>query len=133
MSAVAQIKPDTLPENFTVWTEIPVRDLKKAVLFYSTVFQVDLKIEDMEPNPVAMLPTKDEKGIAGHLYPGKPAADGAGPTVHLHCPDSVESGLKRVEEAGGTVLSDVIDIPPGRFAYCLDPDGNSIGLFTYKG
>jgi predicted enzyme related to lactoylglutathione lyase len=30
---------------------------------------------------------------------------------------------------GGKVLSPVITIPPGRFAYATDPDGNSIGLF----
>jgi predicted enzyme related to lactoylglutathione lyase len=28
------------------------------------------------------------------------------------------------------VVSPIVEIPAGRFAYCLDPDGNSIGLFT---
>jgi predicted enzyme related to lactoylglutathione lyase len=34
-----------------------------------------------------------------------------------------------VVPAGGKVVSDPIAIPAGRFAYCLDPDGNSFGLF----
>ena len=38
--------------------------------------------------------------------------------------------MQRVTENGGTVVSPVIEIPAGRFAYCLDPDGNSIGLFN---
>ena len=36
----------------------------------------------------------------------------------------------RVWEAGGKVVSDPISIPDGRFAYTLDPDGNSFGLFS---
>ena len=43
---------------------------------------------------------------------------------------AVEAALERVKNAGGEVVSDVIWIPAGRFAYCLDPDGNSIGVFS---
>jgi hypothetical protein len=32
--------------------------------------------------------------------------------------------------SGGEVVSPIITIPAGRFAYCLDPDGNSFGLFV---
>ncbi|WP_417480766.1 VOC family protein [Maricaulis maris] len=119
------------PDNFTVWVEIPVTDLDKAMEFYETVFKTELKkIEDMGPNAIAMFQTATEGGVAGHLYPGKPAADGAGPTIHLACPDSLEDTMERLDKAGGTVLSDPIAIPDGRFTYCQDPDGNSIGLFT---
>ena len=37
--------------------------------------------------------------------------------------------MERVKQAGGTVVSPIIQIPPGRFFYATDPDGNSIGLF----
>ena len=67
---------------------------------------------------------------SGHLYPGKPAPAGTGPTVHLAVAAPIEDGLKRVADHGGQVVSPVIDIPSGRFAYCLDPDGNSFGLFV---
>jgi predicted enzyme related to lactoylglutathione lyase len=79
---------------------------------------------------MAMFPTSTPEGVAGHLYPGKPAVDGAGPTVHFACPDKLEDALGRVKEAGGKVLSEIITIPAGRFAYCLDTEGNSIGLFS---
>ena len=79
---------------------------------------------------MAMFPTPNQAGIAGHLYPGKPAPAGTGPTVHLASPDKLEDALKRVTAAGGEVVSDVISIPAGHFAYCLDPDGNSISLFA---
>lgn len=119
-----------IPENFTVWAEIPVTDLDKAIAFYNKVFKTQLKKQTDGPNPMAMFPTPGTMGVAGHLYPGKPAVEGSGPTIHLACPDGLEEALGRVTEAGGRVVSDIITIPPGRFAYCLDPDGNSIGVFA---
>ena len=119
------------PDYFTVWMEIPVSDLDKAISFYNEVFQTELdRITDMGPNHIAMFPTKDKMGIAGHLYPGKPAAKGTGPTVHIACPDSLEETMERFAKAGGEVVSDPIPIPAGRFAYGVDPDGNSIGMFA---
>lgn len=40
---------------------------------------------------------------------------------------------KRVTDAGGKVVSDTIDIPPGQFFYATDPDGNSLGFFKFHG
>ena len=68
--------------------------------------------------------------MAGHLYPGKPAAKGDGPTIHFAVADKLEDAIDRVWNAGGKVLDiPPITIPTGRFVYALDPDGNSIGLF----
>ena len=118
------------PDQFTVWAEIPVSDLDRAIAFYNKVFNTELKRDDNGPNPMAMFPTSNPDGAAGHLYPGKPATAGAGPTVHLACPDTVEETMARVTAAGGQVVSDVFTIPSGRFVYATDPDGNSIGLFS---
>lgn len=119
------------PENFVVWTEIPVVDLDRAITFYNKVFDIELTKDETGPNPMAMLPTADGKGVAGNLYPGKPAPDGGGSTVHFAIPDKLEDAMDRVTQAGGKVLSDPISIPVGRFTYCLDTEGNSIGLFSY--
>lgn len=119
------------PENFNVWMEIPVTDMDRSISFYNEVLKTELKKDEAGPNPMAIFPTKDGSGVAGHLYPGKPAPEGQGSTIHLASPDALEVALERVKEAGGKVLSDPISIPVGRFAYCSDPDGNSIGLFTY--
>lgn len=118
------------PENFTVWAEIPVTDMDSAIVFYNKVFDIALQKDETGPNPMAVFPTSNPAGAAGHLYPGKPAPAGSGPTVHFACPGTLEDAMTRVKDAGGQVLSDAISIPAGRFAYCLDPDGNSIGIFT---
>lgn len=116
------------PERAAVWFEIPVTDLKSAMTFYGGVLQNELSLEEAGPNPIAIFASSDPKH-SGHLYPGKPAAAG-GPTVHLAVAAPIEAAMARVTEHGGKVVSPVISIPAGRFAYCLDPDGNSFGLFV---
>lgn len=121
------------PEHFTVWAEIPVTDMEKSMAFYIAVTDAALEEDSTGPNPVVMFRPNDPKtGVALHLYPGKPAGDGSGPTIHLAIPGTAEEAMARVEKAGGKVVSPVIDIPPGRFFYGLDLDGNSIGLFESR-
>ena len=110
-----------------VWSEIPVSDMKKAVAFYNETFDWQMTIDESGPNPMAILGGRmDDAG--GHLYPGKPATD-SGPTVHIVVPDRLEDAAIRCRKAGGEVIGEIIAIPPGRFVYAKDPDGNSIGLF----
>lgn len=119
------------PKHFTVWAEIPVTDMEKGMAFYSKVTGAPLTLDTSGPNPMAIFPVSDpSSGVAGHLYPGKPpATPGEGPTIHLAASGTLEEVMERVWEAGGTVKSDPIAIPMGRFVYCLDPFGNSIGFF----
>ena len=111
-----------------VWSEIPVSDMQKAVAFYSAVFGWKMTIDESGPNPMATF-GDDMDSAKGHLYPGVSASGGNGPTVHLAIPGTVEDAAIRCRKAGGTVLGEIITIPPGRFVYATDPDGNSIGLF----
>jgi uncharacterized protein len=119
------------PANVVCWFEIPVSNLKKSAEFYNAVLKTEMKHEIMGPNPTYVFPTATSQGVGGHIYEGKPPAKGSGPTVHLVSPDRLEDSMQRVTKHGGEVVSPVIDIPAGRFVYCLDPDGNSIGLFTF--
>jgi predicted enzyme related to lactoylglutathione lyase len=118
------------PANAAVWFEIPVGDMDRAKAFYGAVLGAEFRDETDGPNPMAVFPTAGAQGaVSGHLYPGKPAAPGTGNTIHLAAPDPLEDALDRVRGGGGSVVTEIITIPAGRFAYCLDPDGNSFGLF----
>lgn len=125
----------TMPQNSIVWFEIPVTNLEKAKAFYHQVTGYSLKDEDMGPSKTAVFGYSGSQdmdasnAVSGHLYEGKPGAKGSGNTIHLAVGD-VDEALKRVGPAGGEVVSGIIHIGAGRFAYCLDPDGNSIGLFS---
>ena len=116
-------------ENALVWCEIPVTDMEKSVAFFNSVFGYTLTIDESGPNPMALIPSKDAMVVGGHLYPGKPNKDGQGATPHFAVPDALEDAMARVEPNGGTVRSPIVTIPPGRFVYVQDPDGNSIALF----
>ena len=118
------------PQTSIVWFEIPVADMNRAKAFYGAVLQYDLTDQNDGPNPMAMFRSADADAASGHIYPGKPAAPGTGSTIHLAVAAPLEEAIERVTANGGQVVSPPIQIPAGRFAYCLDPDGNSIGLFT---
>jgi len=122
--------PTYVPDNAAVWFEIPVSDYDRARVFYGAVLQNTLNNERSGPNQMAMFAAKNQPAVAGHLYPGKPAARGTGNTIHLSVAAPLEEALERVKENGGEVVSPIVTIPSGRFAYCLDPDGNSFGLFV---
>jgi predicted enzyme related to lactoylglutathione lyase len=121
----------TLP---VAWTEIPVTALDAGTAFFEAVTGCRLERQSTGPNDTAVFVTDPPMAGGGvHLYPGKPAPDGVGPTVHLAIADALEDAIARVAPAGGTVVSPPIEIPAGRFAYITDPGGNSIGLFDAWG
>lgn len=122
------------PKDFLVWGELPVSDLDAAITFYTKVTGAALSIDKSGPNPIAMFKPADEAtGIALHLYVGTPAGDGRGPTLHLCAEGTLDEVKARLTDAGGKVVSETIDIPPGQFFYATDPDGNSISFFKYHG
>ena len=109
-----------------VWSEIPVTDMDRAISFYNSVFGYQMKVDNSGPNPMAIL-GNDMQSAGGHLYPGQPSKDGS--TVHIALPDALEAAIDRCKASGGSVVSEPIQIPAGRFVYALDTEGNSIGLF----
>ncbi|MEL6610012.1 MAG: VOC family protein [Pseudomonadota bacterium] len=117
------------PAHPVVWSEIPVTDLEAASEFYARVTGMALRLDEVGPQPIMIFMGAEETGIAGHLYAGTPAKDDAGPTIHFAAHGTLEEVTTRVWDAGGQVVSDPIPVPDGRFIYCKDPDGNSIGLF----
>ena len=123
---------ETVNQHAVCWVEIPVTDMARGTAFYNAVLQTELIESNDGPNPMADFPSKDRKGVAGHLYPGKPAPKGTGNTIHLVANEPLETVMERIKTAGGEVVSPTIDLPAGSFFYALDPDGNSIGFFNYK-
>lgn len=117
-------------QDSLVWCEIPVTNMDAGTAFYEALFNCEMKRDNMGPNEVAWFPKQNEDDAAGHLYPGKPAENGNGPTVHLHAPDTLEATVERIRKAGAEVIGPVIPLPVGRFQYAVDPFGNSIGIFS---
>ncbi len=115
-----------------VFTEIPAADPARACRFYETLLQGPLAEDNGGPNPIWLFPRAADGAGAGHVYPGKPATNGAGMTAHFAVTGTLADAMDRVRDGGGAVVSDVIDIYAGSFFYATDSEGNSLGLFRYK-
>ena len=114
--------------------EIPFDDKKRAMKFYSEVF--GWKLTDMTEMSYVMAETgptdeqqqpKEPGAINGGLFPRPKEAPS--PVIYASVA-SVDETLKKVQAAGGKVVTPKTPIPGmGAFARLVDPEGNVIGLF----
>lgn len=116
----------TQSAHTVVWTEIAVTNLDRATAFYAEVFRYPMIAQNISGQPEVYF-NHGMGAASGHLYQGTPATGGM--VIHLAVPDRLEDAMARCTAAGGQVTSPAITIPPGRFCYAKDPDGNGIGLF----
>ncbi len=112
--------------NPVVHFEIGCRDRDRAEQFYSRLFGWRMQ----GAGPATMIDTGAESGIHGHI-----TALGHEPhhyTMFYVQVDDLAGSLSRAESLGGKTLIPPLDIPTGSFAWCADPDGNTIGLWKPK-
>ncbi len=116
-------------ENRIVWAELPAADMERAKAFYAALFGAPLIMSTAGPDTIAVFPYEQTGGRSGHVYEGKPAPEGTGPTVHLAVECKLDEAMTRIRDSGGKTVSEIITIPAGSFFYALDTEGNSIGIF----
>ena len=117
------------------WVEIPVKDMERAMNFYSEVFQTKLNIDFAGPPKMSFLPfNKDEPGSSCTLIempefyePSK----NYGPLVYFTC-NEMEAVEERITKYGGKVLISRRQISPehGYMAVFIDSEGNRIALHS---
>ncbi|MBU6452805.1 MAG: VOC family protein [Cyanobacteria bacterium REEB67] len=104
-----------------VYFEIGCKNLEKTTSFYREIFSWNVKPAGPS-NKVAA----GQDGIAGQI-----TALGEEPyhyvTVYISV-NKIEDYLARIEKLGGKQIVGPIEIPSGRFAWFLDPEGNQVGL-----
>jgi uncharacterized protein len=117
-------------KNHIVWCDIPVKDINRAITFYSAV--LGEKIEKQEYSGVAIAPFGSEDGVGGCLHvtnETKPSADG--PLIYLNCEGRLDAAVETVVKNGGQVLKPKHQIGPYGFrAVVLDSEGNRIALHS---
>src|SRR5262249_3038168 len=89
-----------------VWFDIPVRDLDRALRFYSAVLGVELKKEQAGPGvSIAMLPQADGF-VSGCLLQNADAKPSdSGPLLYLNTHDRLDEAIEAVERHNGRVLA----------------------------
>jgi predicted enzyme related to lactoylglutathione lyase len=119
------------PNGTPCWVDYGAADLEAAKNFYSALFGWDYTGGDEE----------QYGGYINALKNGELAA-GLGPRMDENQPvtwttyfatDDSESTVRRIREAGGTIIVEPMDIAPyGRMTIALDPQGNSFGLWEAR-
>lgn len=119
--------------DVAVWFEIPVKDMNRAVAFYSRVMNVDLKVESWGPISMAVFPIKGE-GVHGALVKGDEyQPSDKGPVLYLNGGDDCAAPLGRVAAAGGKVLKEKFSIGQhGFIGFFLDTEGNRLAFHSAK-
>jgi hypothetical protein len=121
--------------NAISWFEIPVRNLERAVQFYSNVFNITFDTTEMGPIQLAMVAGSDQDryGANGALVKGEEyVPTTSGTLVYFAC-DDVEVTLKKAEKAGGKTLVPKTSIGEyGFFAHFLDTEGNRVAMHSMK-
>lgn len=120
-------------KDFVQWFEIPVLDIKRAVKFYNTIYQIEMETMETPNHAMAFFPAKN--GIGGSLVQGH----GCSPTengtlIYLNGGADLNTTLNRVEAAGGRVIMEktIINEDSGYFALFIDSEGNKLALHSKK-
>lgn len=119
--------------DYVVWFEIPAYDIDRATEFYSTVYDVDLEIQDMAGYKMSILPTQD--GIGGAIVMGEGSIPSdKGSLVYLNGGKDLDNYLNRVPEAGGRIIlkKTFISKDHGYFALFIDSEGNKMAFHSKK-
>lgn len=120
--------------NLGCYFEIPVKDMDRAMQFYSKLFQCNFTRDVIHGCEMAYFPFhSSESGITGALAKGEvyvPSVTGT--LIYLQVPN-MDRALERVAALGAEVL--FAKSQAGQFGYVAefrDCEGNRIGLFEPK-
>lgn len=120
--------------NVVVWFDIPVKDLKRAMAFYSKVLGIKMEPPmEMGPDKMAFFPY--ERGeVSGMLIESKDHTPSTkGTLVYLNGGEDLSVPLKRINAAGGKVVKDKMSIGQyGFMATFEDTEGNLVALHSPK-
>lgn len=117
------------------WFEIPVTDMARAKAFYEKVFDIEIRVQQLNELEMGWFP----------MVPGKPGAPGTlikhpefyypsaeqGCLVYFQCQD-VQVQLDRISALGGEVLQPkkLIAEGMGYMGLFLDCEGNRVALYS---
>lgn len=108
------------------YIELTVTDLDAAKTFYRSAF--GWEFTDYGPEYSGIHRFDGSPGEAGGLALGTEVRTG-GPLVLLYSED-LDTTLRSVGAAGGTVTEGPFDFPGGRRFHFTDPSGNQLGVWS---
>ncbi|MGI8603839.1 MAG: VOC family protein [Verrucomicrobiales bacterium] len=119
--------------NLLVWIDIPVRDLERAVQFYSGVLDRKVRCEEFPGMAIGVFEHGGDE-VAGCLFISEkndPAPSTDGVLAYFNCTGRLDAAVARVAELGGEVLQPTHPIGQHGFrAVVKDSEGNRIALHS---
>ncbi len=122
--------PDMTP-GLVSWNELVSRDPEGSKGFYTQLFGWTTETMSMGPGGEYTFLKVGDRPAAGLLR--LPAEAGPAPTTwmsYVTVPD-LPAAVDKAKALGATVCKDVTQIPMGRFAIIVDPQGAVIGLWEF--
>lgn len=114
-------------EGTPCWVDVLVPDFDRARTFYGTLFGWEVQRGPEELHGYASC-TKDGHVVAG-IMPALDAGRSSAWTTYL-ASDDLDATMSKVREAGGTLLTEAIDVgDKGRMAIAVDPGGAVVGFW----
>ena len=116
------------------WFEVPVIRMERAKMFYETILDISILINEFGGFKMGWFPNNKKPGeatgsLVQHEHYVPSLTDG--PLVYFSCED-VSNVLNKVEEAGGEVLQPKTEIGDGHgfMGLLKDTEGNRIALHS---
>jgi uncharacterized protein len=119
--------------NIVVWFEIPVKDLKRAITFYSNVMRIKMIPMEMGSDKMAFFPYETDTASGALVENKEHKPNTKGVLIYLNGGKDLSVCLKRVKDAGGKIIKDKSNIGEyGFIATFEDTEGNHIALHSRK-
>ncbi len=117
--------------NQVVWVDIPVRDLDRAIRFYSAVLGAPVKKHEFPGMTIGILPHEDGE-VGGCLFKREGEEPvGKGPLLYLNANGRLDQAIAAAENNGGKVIESKQAIGPyGYRAIIQDSEGNRMALHS---
>ncbi len=117
--------------NQIVWVDIPVRDLDRAIRFYSAVLGAPVKKEQFPEMTIGILPHQEGE-VGGCLFKSDAEEPSTkGPLLYLNANGRLDQAIAAIEANGGKIVKPKHQIGPYGFrAVIQDSEGNRIALHS---
>jgi len=116
-------------KNLIVWSDIPVRDLDRAIAFYGSVLDRTVTRDAFGGTPFGIIEHTEGNGACLILHGEKPSEGGM--LTYFSVDGRIRAALAAVEAGGGTVLEPIHPIGPHGFrTVILDTEGNRLALHS---
>ena len=132
-----KVKSDIMKMNPVVHFEMPAEDRKRMSRFYTKAFGWQTKQLGPEMGEYVLVTTTE---VDENMMPKKPGAINGGffqktedkpsqyPSVVIQV-DDIKESMKKVEESGGKVLGEPMEIPDvGWYVSFFDTEGNRVSM-----